>query len=65
MFGDDTIKSYIRSLEQNNTPHTVMTGREANNKYPNQLKLPEDYICVTEDTGGILKANTAVSVLQV
>ena len=65
VFGNDTIKSYIRSLEENNTPHNVLTGKEANDRYPNQLTLPEDYICVTEDDGGILKANIAVSALQV
>ena len=65
VFGDAKVNSYIQSLKENNTPHRTMTGKEANAMYSKQLKLPDEYICVTEEDGGILKANTAVMALQV
>ena len=49
----------------NGHSHKIMTGREVNELYPKQFKLPNDYLCVTEEDGGILKANTAVAALQV
>ena len=65
MFGDEKVNSYIRSLKANGTPHKTMTGGEANERYSAQLKLPEDYVCVMDEEGGILRANAAVSALQV
>ena len=56
---------YIDSLSQNNIPHRIFTGKEANEIYSDQLCLPEDYVCVIEDDGGILRANAAVAALQV
>ena len=64
-FGDSKIQMYIDSLSQNNIPHRIFTGKEANEIYPDQLCLPEDYVCVMEDDGGILRANAAVAALQV
>ena len=65
MFGDDSIQPYIDSMKVNNVPHQVMSGREANERYPQQLKLPEDYLCALEHEAGILRASKAVAVIQV
>lgn len=65
IFGNDDVKKYINALKVNNHPHTIMSGKEANKKYPRQLKLPDNYLCVTEDNGGILQASSAVTALQV
>ena len=65
MFGDSKINSYIESLQQNNIQCEVMKGVEANKRYPNQLKLPDHYICTIDKDAGILRADTALSALQV
>jgi len=52
-------------MQVNNIPHKTMTGREANKQYSQQLKLPNDYLCVFEEWGGILRAAKAVATLQV
>ena len=65
MFGNDRVSEYIDSMKVNNVPHQVMSGREANKRYPQQLKLPEDYLCAFEEDGGILRASKAVAALQV
>ena len=49
----------------NNIPHKIMTGREANREYNQQLQLPDDYLCIFEECGGILRATIAVAAMQV
>jgi sarcosine oxidase/L-pipecolate oxidase len=55
---------YVSSLEVNGIPHDVMSGDEVNDKYPHQLQLPHDYMCVYEEFGGILRASKAVTAIQ-
>ena len=62
---DSVIQSYISSFRECGVPHEVFTGREANRRYPDQLKLPDSYKCVYEYDAGILRANRAVTTLQV
>ena len=52
-------------MEVNDIPHEVMSGREANQRYPDQLKLPDDYKCVYEGSGGIILAAKALAAFQV
>ena len=59
------VQRYAKSMEDNLVPHQVMPAREANEKYSDQLQLPEDYLCLTEEDGGILRASKAVATLQV
>ena len=65
IFGGSDVDHFIKSLEANNTPHQVLSGEEANLKYPHQLQLPNDYTCVFEEHGGILRASKAVATIQV
>ena len=68
IFGEEKtglVQRYAKSLEDNSVPHQVMPAREANKKYSDQLQLPEDYLCLTEEDGGILRASKAVATLQV
>ena len=58
-------ESVIDALRDNDIPHDVMSGAEANARYPDQLKLPNGYICAFEGSGGILRANKAVATFQV
>ena len=42
-----------------------MTGREANKIYSNQLKLPDEYMCIFAEDAGMIRAAHAVAILQV
>ena len=59
------VTSIADSLAQNKVPHEVFSGREAKRRYPHQLKIPDEYTCVFEDGGGILKSQNAVAAFQV
>ena len=66
MFGEtDNIQAYIDSMKGCGVPYEAFSGKEANRRYPHQLKLPDNYSCVFEDDGGILRANRALAALQV
>ena len=68
MFGPSDskeVRSVADSLAKNKVPHDVFSGRDANSRYPHQLRLPDDYICVYEDGGGFLNAQKAVMAFQV
>ena len=68
MFGprkNIAVSSTARSLASGQVPHEQFSGREANRRYSQQLKLPEDYQCVFEEGGGILNAQKAVLAFQV
>jgi glycine/D-amino acid oxidase-like deaminating enzyme len=45
-------------------PHEVLSGSEANQRYPRQLKLPPTHKCVYEDMGGIIYAQRALLAFQ-
>ena len=62
---DPDVLSTARSLASGNVPYEELSGREANRRYPQQLKLPEDHRCVFEEGGGILNAQRAVLAFQV
>ena len=59
------IQDYIQSMEDNGVSHRIMTAKEVNDEYKDQLKLPDEYLCVSEEDGGILRASKAVATLQV
>ncbi|XP_011404967.1 PREDICTED: uncharacterized protein LOC100633392 [Amphimedon queenslandica] len=58
------IQDYIKSMEDNGVSHRVMRAKEVNDEYKDQLKLPDEYLCVSEEDGGILRASKAVDTLQ-
>ena len=60
-----SVEYYIQSLKDNSVSHKVMSPNEVNDSYNDQLKLPEDYLCVFEEDGGTLRASKAVTTLQV
>ena len=68
MFGprkNAAVHATAHSLARGQVPHERFSGREANRRYPHQLKLPEDYECVFEEGGGILYSQRAVQTFQV
>ena len=63
--GQPGLDLYIESLNKNGVPYDLLTGEEANRRYPQQLKLPSDCWCIYEADGGVLKASLALKTLQV
>ena len=63
--GSKPVQQYIDTVRECGVSHEVFTGREANRRYPDQLKLPDSYKCVYEHDAGILRASKAVTTLQV
>lgn len=59
------VLSTADSLASSGVAHEVFSGRDANLRYPHQLKLPDTHKCVYEDGGGILNAQKAVLTFQV
>ena len=67
MFGpkdSKKVNSVAASLSTHGVDHQVFSGSEANSRYPQQLNLPENYKCVFEKDGGILRASKAVATMQ-
>jgi glycine/D-amino acid oxidase-like deaminating enzyme len=56
--------SIADSLARGKVPYEVFSGREANLRYPHQLKIPDTYTCVYEDGGGSLNAQKSVMAFQ-
>ena len=59
------VQHYADSLAAVGVTHKLMSGKEANQRYPMQLQLPDDYIAIFEGDGGILRANKALAAMQV
>ena len=62
--GGRELSSVLRAVKSCNIPHKLMSASETNRIIP-QLNIPEDYICVQEEDGGIIHARSAIKVLQV
>ena len=62
----DLVRSFVDSLAAvGHVTHEVMTGKEANQRYPMQLQLPESYVAIFDGDGGILRSNKALAAMQV
>ena len=68
MFGEADnckLRAYIDSMKGCGIPYETFSGKEATRRYPHQLKLPDNYSCVFDQDGGLLRANRALAALQV
>ena len=68
LFGPDEslgVTNYIKNLASNSIPHEVFSGKEANRRYPHELKLPATTLCALQEDGGILFASKALAAFQV
>ena len=55
----------VSGLDRHKIEYEVFSGSEANRRYPDQLTLPSDYMCIFEKEGGILLADKALAAIQV
>ena len=63
--GDPYVQQTIKSMKIANIPHDVLSGAEINRRFPKQMKIPDDYMCVIEEDAGILYAQKALRAMQV
>ena len=52
-------------MTANGVESQLMSAKEVNEKYPNQLKLPDDYNCFFAKNNGLIRASHALATLQV
>ena len=57
--------SFNEKMTANGVKSQLFSGKEANEKYPNQLKLPDDYNCFFVENCGMIRASRALVTLQV
>ena len=69
MFGPNEksglLEDVVSGLVRHNIEYETFSGSEANRRYPDQLTLPSDYMCIFEKEGGILLADKALAAIQV
>jgi sarcosine oxidase/L-pipecolate oxidase len=63
--GDPYVQQTIKSMKIASIPHDVLSGAEINRRFPKQMKIPDDYVCVIEEDAGILYAQKALRAMQV
>ena len=64
-FGKEAVISFNKKMTANGVESQLMSGKEVNEKYPNQLKLPDDYNCFFIKNCGMIRASRALATLQV
>ena len=64
-FGQQGILRFHEKMTANGVESQLMSGKEVNEKYPNQLKLPDDYNCFFAKNNGLIRASHALATLQV
>ncbi len=64
-FGKEAVISFNKKMTVNGVDSQLMSGKEANDKYPKQLKLPDDYNCFFIKNCGMIRASHALATLQV
>ncbi len=56
---------FHKKVTANGVESQLLSGKEVNEKYPKQLKLPDDYSCVFVHKSGMIRASHALATLQV
>ena len=64
-FGQQGILRFHEKMTANGVESQLMSGKEVNEKYPKQLKLPDDYNCFFAKNNGMIIASRALATLQV
>ena len=64
-FGKEAVISFNKKMAANGVESQLLSGKEVNEKYPNQLKLPDDYNCFFIKNCGMIRASHALATLQV
>ncbi|XP_021903205.1 probable sarcosine oxidase [Carica papaya] len=59
-----SLRAVIASCEKNGIPHQVIDRHEVADKFSGRIDMPEDWIGVTAELGGVIKPTKAVSMFQ-
>ncbi|KAK1549323.1 hypothetical protein Q3G72_000134 [Acer saccharum] len=59
-----SLQSMIASCLKNSVPHRVLDSRQVSEEFSGRIEIPENWIGVVSEMGGVLKPTKAVSMFQ-
>ncbi|ESR63437.1 hypothetical protein CICLE_v10008459mg [Citrus x clementina] len=59
-----SLRSVIASCRKNSVPHQVLDCRQVLEKYSGRIEIPENWVGVATELGGVIKPTKAVSMFQ-
>ncbi|KAL9441320.1 hypothetical protein AB3S75_019909 [Citrus x aurantiifolia] len=59
-----SLRSVIDSCRKNSVPHQVLDCRQVLEKYSGRIEIPENWVGVATELGGVIKPTKAVSMFQ-
>ncbi|KAF3446502.1 hypothetical protein FNV43_RR11681 [Rhamnella rubrinervis] len=60
----DSLRALISSCRNNSLPHHVLDSRQVAQKFSGRIRIPEDWVGVLTEHGGVIKPTKAVSMFQ-
>lgn len=61
---DKSLLSAVSSCQKNSVPHQVLDSQQVAKKFSGRIKLPENWIGICTELGGVIKPTKAVSMFQ-
>ncbi|KAK2446154.1 putative sarcosine oxidase [Trifolium repens] len=63
-FNDPTIRAVVENCHKHNMPHQVLNHQQVAEKFAGKLNLPENWVGLSTEYGGIIKPTKAVAMFQ-
>jgi sarcosine oxidase/L-pipecolate oxidase len=63
-FNDPTIRAVVENCHKHNMPHQVLNHQQVAEKFAGKLNLPENWVGLSTEHGGIIKPTKAVAMFQ-
>lgn len=61
---DKSLQSMISSCVKNSHPHRVLDSKQVGEEFSGKFQIPENWLAVSTDFGGVIKPTKAVSMFQ-
>ncbi|CAJ2643367.1 probable sarcosine oxidase [Trifolium pratense] len=61
---DPTILSIIENFRENNLPYQLLRREQVNEKFSGRVNIPDDWVGLSTEYGGVIKATKAVTMFQ-
>ncbi|PSS01038.1 Sarcosine oxidase [Actinidia chinensis var. chinensis] len=61
---DKSLQSIIANCHLNSVPHQVLDSHQMSDKLSGRIQVPENWVCVVSEIGGVIKPTKAVSMFQ-
>lgn len=59
-----SLRSVIANCGSNSVPHRILDARQLLGQFPARIDMPEDWVAVISEIGGVIKPTKAVSMFQ-